>query len=894
MVNSGGPWRVFLSHTSELQDFPRGGSYVDAAGKAVNACGHVVGDMSSFPAADLPAAKLCADRVRSCDVYVGILGTRYGSPVRDKPEVSYTELEYETATEAGLTRLVFLLSTDAEYAGIPLHKVIDREYGARQDAFRQRVLDAGLVVQTFTDPSKLGQLVERSLHALAAEPPHATDRSREAVVVAGEIPQEPLGFQPRTDLLAALDAPDPVVRPVRTLTGMRGVGKTQLAAAYARAKLAARWRLVAWINAEDEGVLLTGLADAASALGLTPGDARLAGRALRRRLEADGEQSLLVFDNAADPVMLQPFLPAAGSARVIITSNNQEVAGLGPGVPVDVFTEDEALTFMAARIGMHDPGGARALAAELGWLPLALAQAAAVLAAQRLPYGTYLERLRRLPAAGLLKAEVGQYPRGVAAAVLVSLENVRGSEQGEACEAIMNLLAVLSAAGVRRTLIHSAADQGLPSGSALLPSLTPETADSLLGRLASVSLLTFSLDGNVITVYRLVMRVIREQLAATGSLSAVCGAAALLLDSHLEPLAQHWHEDRVVAGDLVEQVMALTESAARIPSPDDLALQLLYLRGRALWLLNELGDSTERAVMIGEQLLRDQEQLLGEDHPDTVTARHDLANAYRAAGRNHEAIGLHEKVLAARERILGTDDPSTLTSRNELANDYAAARRNDEAISLHEQTLAARARILGAGHPDTLTSRNNLASVYWAEDRTDDAIPLLEQILAAREQALGSGHPDTQTSRNNLANAYRGAGRTDEAITLHEQTLAAREEDLGLDHPSTLRSRSNLASAYMDASRTEEAIGLYEQTLAARRRILGSGHPDTLTSSNNLANAYRTAGRGDEAIPLHEQALAGRSLILGPEHPDTLQSRRNLAAAYRDAGRDGEARDLEG
>ena len=63
---------------------------------------------------------------------------------------------------------------------------------------------------------------------------------------------------------------------------------------------------------------------------------------------------------------------------------------------------------------------------EVGRLPLALAQAAAVIAAQHLSYATYLERLRRLPVADLLAAEeAGQYPRGVAAAVLLSLDHVR-------------------------------------------------------------------------------------------------------------------------------------------------------------------------------------------------------------------------------------------------------------------------------------------------------------------------------------------------------------------------------------------------------------------------------------------------------------------------------------
>ena len=83
-----------------------------------------------------------------------------------------------------------------------------------------------------------------------------------------EIPREPLGFQPRIDLLAALDTAGPGSRVVvvHALTGLRGVGKTHLPAADARAKLAERWRLVVWINAGGLGGILTGLAAAAAEL----------------------------------------------------------------------------------------------------------------------------------------------------------------------------------------------------------------------------------------------------------------------------------------------------------------------------------------------------------------------------------------------------------------------------------------------------------------------------------------------------------------------------------------------------------------------------------------------------------------------------------------------------
>jgi hypothetical protein len=428
----------------------------------------------------------------------------------------------------------------------------------------------------------------------------------EGPVRAGDVPGQPPGFQPREGLLAALDASGPGVSVVYAVTGMRGVGKTQLAAAYARAKLAAGWRLVAWVNAEDPAGLAGGLTAVAEAAGLAVqgGDP---GLAVRHRLETSGERCLVVFDNATDPDLLRPYLPTAGLARVLITSNRQSLAELGTSVGVEVFTPAEAAAFLADRTGLADADGAGELAGELGFLPLGLAQAVAVIRGQRLTYATYLDRLQALPVASYLIRRDGQpYPHGVAEAVLLSLQAVQDGDRTGACAGVMELMCVLSAAGVRRELLHAAGQVGaLGSETGSTPAAV---VDEALGQLADASLVGFTADDSVVA-HRLVMRVARERLAEEDELPVVLGGAVRVLESMADRIGQAWRDPAGVH-ELAGQVSAATANAASYPDAvaGQVVAALLKLRLRSVYLLNELGDGTGLATAAAEPLTVDCER----------------------------------------------------------------------------------------------------------------------------------------------------------------------------------------------------------------------------------------------------------------------------------------------
>ena len=153
-----------------MAQFPEGRSFVAAAKDAVARAGYAVADMEYFTARESSPAEYCREVVRGCDVYVGLIGLRYGSPVRDQPDVSYTELEFNVATQAVLPRLVFLLDENVVLP-VPSDALLEGEsaFQTRQAAFRQRLRGAGVTVRTVASPEQLELLLFQAL--LESRPP---------------------------------------------------------------------------------------------------------------------------------------------------------------------------------------------------------------------------------------------------------------------------------------------------------------------------------------------------------------------------------------------------------------------------------------------------------------------------------------------------------------------------------------------------------------------------------------------------------------------------------------------------------------------------------------------------------------------------------------------------
>lgn len=290
--------------------------------------------------------------------------------------------------------------------------------------------------------------------------PEPAPAARPGRLVVGELPGEPPSFQDRRALseLVEVFAEGGRIAVVCAVTGARGVGKTQIAAAYARQQVLAGCPLVGWLSGESTDVLVAGLAEVARAVGVADpeGDSMVSARRLRAHLESREEPALLVVDNAVDADACRGFLPVVGLTHVVITSTDRaSFAQLGVPVEVSVFNRAQSLAYLHARTRREDQSGADQVAEELGDLPLALAQAASVIVLQQLSYIDYLTRLRTLPVTRMLPRGTGDpYPKGTAEAILLSIQAATDIDETGLVDRVLCAMAVLSLRGVQRTLLH--------------------------------------------------------------------------------------------------------------------------------------------------------------------------------------------------------------------------------------------------------------------------------------------------------------------------------------------------------------------------------------------------------------------------------------------------------
>jgi tetratricopeptide (TPR) repeat protein len=657
----------------------------------------------------------------------------------------------------------------------------------------------------------------------------------------------------------------------QAISGLGGIGKSQLAARYVQQYLE-RYDIVAWIAAEHGGI--ADLAQLAAKLnlpvdGLSPGDRALL--ALEWLGDCDNRW-LLVLDNIETPEQLKRLAPPTGNGRVLVTSRDRAFLEFGAVLTLDIFDEETAIRYLTKRADRPDDvASARSLARALGYLPLALSHAGAYCQSGT-SFSEYRTLLEGLPVTELFDTNPElSYTQTVASTWMTSIRGAAGVAPLAAD--VLELAAHLAPDSIPKSLFTVLIDGDTPRERKRL-------ADAL-NALARLNLLT--VDDYAVGVHRLLQKVVRDNATERHDQTAALRALAAVLDAFpaRAELPAHWP----LCERLLPHALALADT---LPQPGDTGPELIDLLDRSCWYLN-CAEPARRSLSVAHRVLGCAERVLGVVHPDTLRIRNNLAIAYQDAGRSTDALTLYESLLAHHREIFGAEHPDTLRVRNNCAIAYEYLGHVDQSIAIFERVLRDFERNFGLKHIDSLSIRNNLAIAYEHAGRSADAIAVHERLLADRTQILGHDHPHTLTTRHNLGIAYLSAGHIHQSIAVLESLAADRARILGGEHPDTLGTGNNLANAYIGAGRHNDAIALCEPLVADYTRMIGAEHPDTLSARNNLANAFMHIGWSTDAIAIYEALLPDYTRLLGAEHPDTVCIQNNLANANQYAARRTEA-----
>ncbi|MFE0022967.1 FxSxx-COOH system tetratricopeptide repeat protein [Amycolatopsis sp. NPDC059021] len=755
---------------------------------------------------------------------------------------------------------------------------------------------------------------------------------------AGIAPPRAVAFQDRVGsrlLAQTLDRGGAAVLssggPVRAgvVSGLGGVGKTQLAVDYAEQLWAAgEVDVWVWVTAGSREAIVSSYARLAIDLtGIVDHDPEHGAQRLLERLATTPVRWLVVLDDLQSPEDLRGLWPpATATGRVVVTTRRHDAALRGPGrqvIEIGVFTPDEAHGYLRGALagrprspdGTDDRGELEEVARELGFLPLALAQAAAYMLDRNLTCAAYRRRLadRRRRLASLLPEGAGlpdEYRATAAVTWSLSVEQANRLAPAGLARSLLAVASVLDANGIPLEVFAAPAVLGLLTAAAGREVSGEEAVDGL-GCLQRLSLVTLDPQSSVraVRVHALVQRATRDSLSPDRLAVVVrAGADALLgvwpeierdvavgqvLRANTDAVAEAggryvWEPEThpllfraghslgesggaAQARDYFHRLHTTATERLGPEHPDALLTRTNFARWRA-----HAGDLAG-AVAVFEELVADYLRVLGPDHPDTLLARDYLATWRGRAGDPIEALAALEELVADEIRVLGPEHPDTLLSRHYLATWRGRAGDPAGAAAAFEELLADEIRVSGPEHPDTLLTRHYLARWRGHAGDPAGALAAFEELLTDYLRVLGPEHPNTLTTRHYLAYWRGHAGDPAGALAAFEELVTDYLRVLGPEHPNTLTTRHHLATWRGKAGDPAGAVSAFEELLADEIRVLGPEHPDTLLARANLATWRGKAGDPAGAVSAFEELLADEIRVLGPERPDTLFTRANLA-----------------
>ncbi|HZO71991.1 MAG TPA: FxSxx-COOH system tetratricopeptide repeat protein [Ktedonobacteraceae bacterium] len=707
--------------------------------------------------------------------------------------------------------------------------------------------------------------------------------------------------------------------PIIALSGLGGVGKTQLAIEYAY-RHRSEYQAVLWVSADSPTMLLADFGNLTQVLhlrGKDEQDQQQAIKAVQCWLTEQGSW-LLVFDNVEDIEIVHSLIPTTGQGHVLLTTRLQATSTLAKRIDVDVMTPEEGTLFLLRRakiipatvpstaVAPSDLQAAQTLSTMMEALPLALDQAGAYIEETGCNIAGYLKRSQEHQLQLLQRRGCStDHPTSVAATWSLSFQKLQQSNATAAT--LLQLCALLHPDAIPEELFLAASPPHLlPLATDLLH------LDSIINALRAFSLIRRHPETCTLSLHRLVQTVLvakmdrqMQQLLTKQLVYAVNAVFPDCLPSTRQlchrylsqalacaQLLQQWHLAFPEAARLLYQTGVYLQARASYDQADQLYKQALEIHEQlastkqpegarclfALATLYEIQWKAQEAEKLYQQVLTIQMQSLESGHPEVAQTLNTLAMFYYKKGHYSQAEPLYFQALDIFQQKLGSEHPDVARCLSDLASLYREQGKYRQAEALQKQALHIRERVFGPDHLETATSLRNLAILYHEQGQFKQAESLYKQALAIRTQQLGPDHPDVALILRGLGLLSYGQSHYSQAEAYYRRVLHIRQNTLRPEHPLLGDVLGLLAELYIAQERWSEAKEYFQRTLEIWEPALEADSPDLAHCFNGMAEVAVAQGEYAQAEVLCQRALAILKQTLGEKHHYVAQSLRVLAA----------------
>jgi tetratricopeptide (TPR) repeat protein len=667
----------------------------------------------------------------------------------------------------------------------------------------------------------------------------------------------------------------------QAIHGLGGIGKTRVAVEYAE-KHKDKYSAILFVEADTMANLYTNFASLCGARILELPEKESSNQeeqiASVLRWLRNYAGWLLIIDNVDTPelcVEVQKLIQPLDLGHILITTRLATPGDTFKPLPLDVISEDAAVELLLVRtedrrtVTHSDGRDARALAIELGKLPLALEQASAFIATNRITISNYLERWKKQEQKVLAWDQKlsGMYNKSVLTTWQVTFDALSSDGKG-----LLNVLCWLAPDPIPVEMVSKLDTQ---EGE---PEIDIEAGGA---DLEEYSFVRHTENNTRLVMHRLVQEVAEKRILETERLGWL-KRSLRMVDAFCvgDPGdVDIWPTIYNIAQPHMTKIISVTNR-------EGIEEQTTSLINKLAILLFTRGDFSNAEPLLRRGLTSIKiKPNDAKDYYLTATLSGTLAQILQEKGELKEAGELMRLALYLQSELFGHNTTEAAIALCNLGRLLADANELRDAEFLIRRSVALFDFLNKTSERSYFKALVNLSSLLLQTSRFDEAEKLIRRAIDLAKQAYNDQHPYYGSAIAVLAQLLQTTKRLPEAESLMRESLRINEISFGDEHPKVAVSLNNLAMLLNAMNRFQEAEPIMRRVMEMDTRIFGEFHPDVARDCNNLGLLLQRMGRTTEAEELMSNAVKKYEIAYSKDHPIAAIIFNNIARLFEQTGR---------